>query len=77
MVHIIEAPGEKTPASLALSSGAPGNVRTHTMTALTRDEMKVGILPSCRRYSISFALICKRRSKNAAGDGAVQSRGTS
>ncbi len=45
IVHIIEAPDEKTAASLAFSLGALGNVRTHTLPAFTVDEMKEDILP--------------------------------
>lgn len=46
IVHVIEAPDAKMAASLALSSGALGNVRTHTLPAFTREEMKEEILPN-------------------------------
>jgi len=46
LVHIIEAPDAKLAASLALSSGALGNVRTHTLPAFTREEMQEDILPN-------------------------------
>jgi uncharacterized protein with GYD domain len=44
IVHILEAPDEKTAASLAFSLGALGNVRTHTMPAFTVEEMTEEIL---------------------------------
>ena len=44
--HIIEADDEKTACSLALSSLAVGNVRTHTLPAFTLEEMKEEILPN-------------------------------
>jgi uncharacterized protein with GYD domain len=46
VVHIIEAADQKTAASLALSSLAVGNVRTHTLPAFTLDEMMSDILPN-------------------------------
>lgn len=46
LVHIIEACDEKTACSLALSSLAVGNVRTHTLPAFTLDEMRSDILPN-------------------------------
>jgi uncharacterized protein with GYD domain len=45
MVHTMEAPDEKTVASLAFSLAALGNVRTHTMAAFDVDEMQEEILP--------------------------------
>jgi uncharacterized protein with GYD domain len=45
IVHIIEASDEKTAASLAMSSLALGNVRTHTLPAFTLSEMREDILP--------------------------------
>ena len=45
IVHIIEAEDEKTAASLAMSSLALGNVRTHTLPAFTLEEMTEEILP--------------------------------
>jgi uncharacterized protein with GYD domain len=45
IVHIIEADDSETAASLAMSSLALGNVRTHTLPAFTVDEMKEKILP--------------------------------
>jgi uncharacterized protein with GYD domain len=45
VVHIIEASDQKTACSLALSSLAVGNVRTHTLPAFTLEEMKEDILP--------------------------------
>lgn len=39
LVHILDAPDDKTAASLAFSLGAVGNVRTETMRAFDRDEM--------------------------------------
>jgi uncharacterized protein with GYD domain len=44
MVHIIQAPDEKTAASLAFSLSALGNVRTHTLPAFTLQEMNEEIL---------------------------------
>ena len=46
LVHIIEAADEKTACSLALSSLAVGNVRTHTLPAFTLEEMREDILPN-------------------------------
>jgi uncharacterized protein with GYD domain len=46
VVHIIEASDQKTAASLALSSLAVGNVRTHTLPAFTLEEMTSEILPN-------------------------------
>jgi uncharacterized protein with GYD domain len=46
LVHIIEASDEKTACSLALSSLAVGNVRTHTLPAFTLNEMREDILPN-------------------------------
>lgn len=48
VVHILEAKDEKTAASLAMSSLALGNVRTHTLPAFTLEEMKDEILPGVR-----------------------------
>jgi uncharacterized protein with GYD domain len=45
LVHIIEASDQKTACSLALSSLAVGNVRTHTLPAFTLEEMREDILP--------------------------------
>ena len=45
LVHIIEASDQKTACSLALSSLALGNVRTHTLPAFTLEEMTTDILP--------------------------------
>jgi uncharacterized protein with GYD domain len=45
IVHIIEAPDEKTACSLAMSSLALGNVRTHTLPAFSLEEMRKEILP--------------------------------
>lgn len=44
MVHIIQAPDEKTAASLAFSLSTLGNVRTHTLPAFTLQEMNEDIL---------------------------------
>jgi uncharacterized protein with GYD domain len=44
IVHIIEAPDQKTAAAMAFSLGALGNVRTHTLPAFTLDEMREDIL---------------------------------
>jgi uncharacterized protein with GYD domain len=46
VVHIIEAEDQKTACSIALSSLAVGNVRTHTLPAFTLDEMTRDILPN-------------------------------
>jgi len=45
IVHIIEAEDAEMAASLALSSLALGNVRTHTLPAFTVEEMRDKILP--------------------------------
>lgn len=45
VVHVIEAEDQKTAASLAMSSLALGNVRTHTLPAFTLEEMRDEILP--------------------------------
>ena len=44
IMHVMEAPDAKMAASLAMSLGALGNVRTHTMPAFTLVEMKEDIL---------------------------------
>ncbi|RLC66206.1 MAG: GYD family protein [Chloroflexi bacterium] len=44
IVHIIEAPDQRTAASMAFSLGALGNVRTHTLPAFTAEEMRDHIL---------------------------------
>jgi uncharacterized protein with GYD domain len=44
IVHIIEAPDQRTAASLAFSLGVLGNVRTHTLPAFTAEEMREHIL---------------------------------
>ena len=44
VVIILEAPNEKVAASLAFSLCSLGNVRTHTLTAFTREEMSDEIL---------------------------------
>lgn len=44
IVTILEAPDEKTACSLALSTNAMGNVRSHTLPAFTLSEMNE-ILP--------------------------------
>jgi len=46
LVHVIEAPDQKTALSLALSSIAAGNVRTQTLPAFTLEEMREDILPN-------------------------------
>ncbi len=45
IVHVIKADDEKTAASLAMSTLALGNVRTHTLPAFTLEEMREEILP--------------------------------
>ncbi len=44
VVLIMEAPEEKTAAALAFSLCSLGNVRTHTLTAFTREEMSDEVL---------------------------------
>jgi uncharacterized protein with GYD domain len=46
IVHILEAENEKMAAALAMSTMALGNVRTHTLTAFTREEMTNDIIPN-------------------------------
>jgi uncharacterized protein with GYD domain len=40
LVSIIEAPDEETVAAFQLAAGAAGNLRTTTMRAFDKDEMK-------------------------------------
>jgi len=63
IVHVIEAPDEKTACALAYSSLALGNVRTHTLPAFTRDELQNDILP---RVQTPYDLI---RSDESNGGG--------
>ncbi|MFC2085006.1 GYD domain-containing protein [Bacteroidota bacterium] len=44
IVHIIEAENAKVAASLAMSLGSLGNVKTHTMVAFSLEEMQNDIL---------------------------------
>ena len=44
LVMILEAPDEKTVAKVAFSLNSLGNVRTHTLTAFTSDEMSEDVL---------------------------------
>jgi uncharacterized protein with GYD domain len=44
IVHIMEAPDAKMAAAIAMSLGALGNVRTHTLPAFSLEEMKDEIL---------------------------------
>ena len=44
VVLIMEAPDEKTAATCAFSLNSLGNVRTHTLSAFTVDEMNEEIL---------------------------------
>jgi uncharacterized protein with GYD domain len=39
LVHVLDAPDDRTAAGLAFSLGAVGNVRTETMRAFDREEM--------------------------------------
>jgi uncharacterized protein with GYD domain len=45
VVLTMEAPDEKTAAEVAFSLNSLGNVRTHTLSAFTVDEMNDEILP--------------------------------
>ena len=45
VVHIIEADDAKVAATLAMSSLALGNVRTHTLPAFTLEEMIQDVIP--------------------------------
>lgn len=45
IVHIIEAPDQKTACAVTFSLLALGNVRTHTLPAFSLDEMREKILP--------------------------------
>jgi uncharacterized protein with GYD domain len=45
VVIIMEAPDEKTAATVAFSLNSLGNVRTHTLAAFTGDEMHNEMLP--------------------------------
>jgi uncharacterized protein with GYD domain len=44
IIHVIEAEDAKMAASLAMSLGALGNVKTHTLAAFTLEEMRDEIL---------------------------------
>ena len=44
LVMILEAPEEKTAAKVAFSLNSLGNVRTHTLTAFTSEEMSDDVL---------------------------------
>jgi uncharacterized protein with GYD domain len=48
LVMIMEAPDEKTAAKVAFSLNSLGNVRTHTLTAFTSEEMSDDILEGVR-----------------------------
>ena len=48
LVMIMEAADEKTAAQVAFSLNSLGNVRTHTLTAFTADEMNDEILGKVR-----------------------------
>jgi len=45
VVVCMEAPDDKTAAEVAFSLNALGNVRTHTLSAFTGEEMSKEILP--------------------------------
>jgi uncharacterized protein with GYD domain len=44
LIMCLEAPDEKTAAKVAFSLNALGNVRTHTLTAFTSEEMNDEVL---------------------------------
>jgi uncharacterized protein with GYD domain len=44
LIMIMEAPDEKTAAQVAFSLNSLGNVRTHTLTAFTEEEMNDEVL---------------------------------
>ncbi len=44
IIHVIEAEDAKMAASLAMSLGSLGNVKTHTMAAFSLEEMRDEIL---------------------------------